>query len=67
MEHRRMRLDPENLETQVCPLCGTQLRSTEASSALAADGELLTTIAQHRCAPRLRVPDARPARDVRSG
>ncbi len=60
-----MRLDPENLETQACPLCGTRLRPTEESSALAADGELLTTIAQHRCAPRLRVSDTRVTSDPR--
>jgi len=50
-------MSTEDRNTQKCPLCGTQLRLSEASTATDADGELLTTIAQHRCAPRIRVRD----------
>ncbi len=50
-----MSLTPEDHSTLRCPLCGTQLRPSEASTAVDADGELLTTLAQHRCAPRIRV------------
>jgi hypothetical protein len=48
---------PELRSTCECALCGTRLRPSEASSAIDADGELLTTVAQHRCAPRVRVRD----------
>jgi hypothetical protein len=49
--------DPPNRDTISCPLCGTWLRPSDASTAIATDGELLTTVAQHRCAPRVRVHD----------
>ena len=51
------RSTPESRSTCECQLCGTQLRPSETSSAIDADGELLTTVAQHRCAPRVRVRD----------
>ena len=48
---------PEDRGTCECALCGTQLRPSESSRATDADGELLTTIAQNRFAPRRRVRD----------
>lgn len=46
---------PEDRGTCECALCGTQLRPSETSGATDAEGELLTTVVQHRCAPRVRV------------
>ena len=45
--------------TVQCELCGSTLRPDGASRAIDADGELLTTVAEHRCAPRVHAPTAR--------
>jgi hypothetical protein len=36
-----------------CALCGSRLRRDDASEATNRVGELLTTVAWHRCAPRV--------------
>ena len=51
-------MDPRTNTTQ-CDLCGSTLRPDGASQATDADGELLTTVAEHRCAPRVQAFAAR--------
>ena len=44
----------QSADTVECQLCGSRLRPSEASTAVDASGELLPSVAQHRCAPRVR-------------
>jgi hypothetical protein len=44
----------EGADTVECSLCGSRLRRGDASVATDANGELLPSVAQHRCAPRVR-------------
>jgi hypothetical protein len=54
--------DPRQLQTEVtCPLCGTRLRRDEQPNSIEVGADTLTTVARHRCAPRVKLRAAVPS------
>jgi hypothetical protein len=48
--------DARQLRTEVnCPLCGTRLRRDEQPNTIEMSADTLTTVARHRCAPRVKL------------